>query len=355
MLQTSSVHFLFLVFIGMLILTLLLIISVIIYGFFQYKDSLRNYGWMKIINQKISEVIVYEEDEIPLNTSFIILSAKSAFRNLFLHQLVDSEKKFSGTAKNKIKNLFDQYNLQREAVKKLNQKKSHLIAGGIRELTVMDAKDAHAKIADFLSHPSSQVYQEAQYALVRFNGFKGLDFLSSASDKISEWQQLRLLLSITQIPENSGDSIEVWLRSSNDSVIIFTLKLIRKFRLLSFYSTVIDLLDHASVDVRIDAVQTLLSIENSSTIQYLTEIYPYQPLEVQLEILRIMKISKDHCCTDMLKKELSENNDTGIKVLAAETLFSLGQQEYLLKLSQDETLSEELIQITKYALRQKVC
>ncbi|WBV58071.1 HEAT repeat domain-containing protein [Chryseobacterium daecheongense] len=355
MLLTTSVHFLFLIFLGMLSLVLLLITGILVYSFFRYKESVRISGWMKVINQKISEVIVYEDEEVALDQNFVLLSRSPSFRNLFLQKLVDSEKKFSGAAKIKIKNLFKEYNLRQEAAKKLDQKKTYLIAGGIQELTVMNAKEDLPKISSFLSHPSAQVYQEAQYAMVSFKGFEGLDFLSTASGIISEWQQLRLLLSITSIPENSGEAIEGWLRSSNSSVIIFTLKLVRKFQLLSFYPMVADLLEHSSVEVRIQAVHTLLSLEDPSTIQFLTKVYPDQPYEVQLEILRVMKVSKDQSCIGLLKKELLENINTGIKLYAAEALAALGYKEYLSELSEDETSSEELIQIIKHAVQEKVC
>ncbi len=61
-------------------------------------------------------------------------------------------------------------------------------------------------------------------------------------------------------------------------------------------------MEHPSVEVRVQAVQTLLSLENSSTIASLIEMYPHQPVEVQLEILRTMKISKDRDCTGLLKR-----------------------------------------------------
>lgn len=355
MFLTTSVHFLFLVFLGMLSLVLVLIIIVLFYSFLQYREGMRVSGWLKMIDAKISEAIVYDEQEIPSDPGFKKLSDNLSFRNIFLNKLVDSEKKFSGSAKERIKDLFRQYNLHREAMEKLEQKSPYLIAGGIQELTVMDSKEALPKISSFLSHPSEQVYQEAQYAMVSFKGFEGLEFLNTAAGKISEWQQLRLLLSITKIPEDSGPSIEEWLKSSNASVIIFTLKLLRKFQLLTFYPMVISLLNHSSVKVRIQAVQTLLSLENPSTVTQLMEVYPDQPMEVQVEILRVMKISKDKVCIDLLKKELTGSEVSGIKVQAAEALFALGDQEYLEQLTQDESSSEELIQIIKYALQEKVC
>ncbi|WP_260446430.1 hypothetical protein [Chryseobacterium lactis] len=78
-----------------------------------------------------------------------------------------------------------------------------LLKEGHEVILTRNGKEALPKISVFLSHPSSQVYQEAQYAMVSLSGFKRLDFLATASGKISEWQQLRLLFSVTSIPENS--------------------------------------------------------------------------------------------------------------------------------------------------------
>jgi len=354
MFLTTSVHFLFLVFLGMLSLVLLLIIAVLIYSFYQYRESVHIFKWSEMINKRISEVIVYGE-ETYADSNFSSASANPLFRNLFLQKLAESEKKFSGAAQHKLKDLFQEYGLQKEALKKLNQKKIHLIAGGIQELTAMNVEEALPKISTFLTHPSAQVYQEAQYAMVHFKGFEGLHFLTSFSTKISEWQQLRLLISVTSIPENSNDSIKSWVESSNDSVVIFTLKLLRKFQVLSLYPTVADLLDHPSVEVRIQAVQTLLSLENPSTVAYLMEMYPHQPFEVQKEILKVMRKSKDQCSVDFLKDQLLKDTDSGIKVYAAEALCSMEKQDYLIEISEKETSSEELVQIIKYALQEKVC
>ncbi len=352
--EINSVHFFVLVLFGILLLVVVLIIGVLLYGFFQYRQSVRVSGWLEVINQKISEVIIYDGEDLPDNLSFRQFLGNSSFRNLFLQKLVDSEKKFSGMAKDRIKGLFSQYGLHHEAEQKLGRKKAYLIAGGIQELTVMDSTDVLSRISGFLSHPSPQVYQEAQYAMVNLKGFEGLAFLDTAEGKISEWQQLRLLLSVTAIPENSIPAVKGWLKSPNNSVIVFTLKLIRKFQLLSFYPDVMELLEHASSEVRIRGIQTLLSLENPSTMNDLIKVYPHQPMEVQTEILRAMKVSKDRSTTGLLKKELSDSPVSGIKVHAAEALFSLGHQEYLVQLMQDETASDELVQIIKYALQEKI-
>jgi len=352
----TSVHFLFVIFIIMLSLVVLLAIIVLIYNVIEYNQSAREAGWSEIINKKISDVIVYGEDELAEDAHFNTLAGNSAFRNLFLKKLVDSEKKFSGAAKNRIKGLFKEYHLRKEAEKKLSQKKNHLIARGIHELTVMDVEEAVPQISTFLSHPSVRVYQEAQYAMVRFNGFEGLQFLDSFTSKISEWQQLRLLLSISSLPPDSEATIGKWLESPNETTVIFTLKLIKKFQLLSFYSKVFELLGEAPLEVRIKSVQAIMSLENPQMVEDLSKVYYDQPDEVRIEILRVIRISKDQCCTDLLKQELSEEGAaSGIKVNAAQALFTLGHGEYLSEIAAKEEAPEELVQIIKYALQEKVC
>ena len=353
--QISSVHFLFTVFLIMLCLVIGLVIVVLIYNFIEYNKSSKNAAWSTIINRKISEVIVYAEDDLPEDPQFEAHIVKSPFRNLFLLKLVDSEKKFSGAAKIKIKELFKDYKLKKEAMGKLDQKKAYLIARGIRELTVMDVMDAEPKIAAFLQHSSRQVYQEAQYAMVRFEGFGGLQFLDTFPSRISEWQQLRMLLSISSLPEGSENDIKRRLGSENETVVIFTLKLIKKFQLLSLYPEVKALLEHPSMEIRIRSVQTLMSLENPETIPYLVSIYENQPDEVKLEMISAMKTSKDQCCTDLLKAELSEDHPSDIRVNAAQALFTLGHSAYLSELKHQQDSSEELIQIVKYALQEKVC
>jgi len=350
----SSVHFLFIIFIVMLSLVILLFVIVLLYNFREYTASVRTAGWLKVIDEKISGVIVYAEDEVPEHKQFELLSGNASFRNMLLEKLVDSEKKFSGSAKDKIRSLFKDYHLRNESVNKLKQKKPHLIARGIHELTVMDVDGAVPEISRFLSHPSVQVYQEAQYAMVRFNGFKGLQFLDTFPSRISEWQQLRLLLSIPVLPAGCEAVIEKWLDSINTTVVVFSFKLIRKFQLLALYPKIISLFSTSSTEVRIKAVQTLTALENPETVPYLAGIYDSQPEDVRMEILNAIRVSKDQCCTDLLKRELSESVHPGIKVNAAQALSELGHHEYLSALAGSENASEELTQIIKYALQEKV-
>lgn len=350
-----TINELFFSFLVMLVLVVILIIAVLFYSFFQYKKLTHYSIWRQLIDKKISETIVFGKESKNENPEFEKMVHNSNFRELFLEKLVECEKKFSGMAQNEIIGLFNSYNLEKEALQKLAQKKPYLIGGGIQELTSMKVEAALPKITSLLSHPSPQVYQEAEYAMLAFKGFEGLHFLKNTTHIISDWQQLRLLTSLIKVPEQNDTNINLWLNSTNDSVIIFALRLLKKFQMFTFYNDVWKLLEHPSLEVRIKAIQTLLVIENDQTIPDFIALFPEQPTEIQAEIIWTMEISRDQRAVEFLKQQLLNHEIISIRIAAAEALFSLNHHNYLSELIDKENSSEVLIKIIKHALQERIC
>ncbi|WP_432221408.1 HEAT repeat domain-containing protein [Flavobacterium sp. TMP13] len=355
MILEISFRFLFDTFLGVLVVVFLMIVAVLYFSLYQFKKLILLLKWSTVINDKVLNAIVYDGDFSTSADNLEPFSENSSFRDLFLEKLVESEKKFSGAANEQINKLFTDYKLEKEAFNKIYQKKPSLIAGGIKELSAMRVQKALPNIAVFLTHASPIVYQEAQYAMINLKGFDGLNFLNTIPNVISEWQQLRLLLSITDIPSGSEESIDLWLRSENDSVVIFTLRLLRKFQLLSLYSSVLNLFNHRSDQVRIQAVETVQSLENSTTIQHLTDSFKNQSEEVQVEIVRILKTSKDPRSIEFLKEQLTTHSLVKLRIFAAEALLELDQKEYLITLRKDSDSSDELVQIINHSIQEKIC
>lgn len=350
---TLSLEFFFNIFIVILTVVFILILVVLLKGLLQYRQFRNEKIWTKLIDKKVSEAIVYGKENTE-DKCFDAFESKTSFRDLFLDKLVASEKKFSGIAQHEIRDLFEDYDLKKEAIQKINQKKPYLIAGGIQELTAMKVVEMLPKIETFLSHKDPQVYLEAQYAVVSFKGFEGLEFLNSSTNIISEWQQLRLLLSVPNIPENCDETIKSWLASSNTSVVIFVLSLLRKFQMLSFYGIVLNLLGHPADEVRIHALRTLQSLENEHTALELMDVFPSQSNDVQLEIMKILKFLKDTRNRDFFDTQLMQNPEIGIKILSAEGLCALGEENNLRVILHDENSPEFLVQIIKHALQEKI-
>ncbi|WP_313265169.1 hypothetical protein [Sphingobacterium sp.] len=350
-----ALHELILAIVIVLILVLLLIITVLAYSFYSYRILHNRQSWRQIIEYKIMETIVGSDENDERDKEFAKHLKEPSFRALFLDVLVNSDRKFSGGAKQSINRLFHDFKLEEEAWRKLRHRKAYLVAGGVQELAAMNVEAAIPEITAKLTDSRTAVYQEAQYAIVSFKGYEGLGFLDHFDRPLSDWQQLRLLYSIQDIPESSDLHVDTWLKSSNDSVVIFTLRLIRKFRLMTFYTGVFNLLDHQSPKVRVQAIRTLQAIENSATIQQFMSIFDQQPIEVQNEILKAMKVARSRECECFLKDQLWNHTAVSIKISAAEVLVVLGEEQYLRDISQSEDTYDELIQIIKHALQEKKC
>ncbi|MFD1772186.1 HEAT repeat domain-containing protein [Sphingobacterium suaedae] len=353
MLQRITIHELIIAIVIVLILVLLLIIFVLFYSFHKYKILHDRQVWTQMIEQKVTEAIVEGNAVVRSDTLFRKFLQEPSFRSVFLAVLVASERKFSGGARTEVNQLFHTFQLEEEAWRKIRQRKAYLIAGGIQELTAMGVKDAISDIAKFVHHADRQIYQEAQYALVRFNGFDGLLFLDTVTRPLSDWQQLRLLRSIEGIPDEHLNRLSGWISSSNESVVVFSLRLMRKFRLLTFYDQVLTLLTHAKTTVRVQAVRTLQALENAATVGQLIDLFPEQSEEVQLEILRALKFSRSRLSIPFLQRQLVEHAFVSIKISAAEILVSLGQQTYLRDMAANDATPPQLIHIIKHALQEK--
>ncbi len=348
-------HELIVAIIVVLIFVLLLIIAVLSYSFYSYRILHHRQLWTQIIEHKIMKTIVGSDDSDNSDVKFATYIREPSFRKLFLHLLINAERKFSGVAKQSIAKLFSDFKLEDEAWRKLRQREAYLIAGGIQELAAMSVHEAIPTILTKLNDPRPAVYQEAQYALVSFKGYEGLSFLNTFDRPLSDWQQLRLLYSIHIVPEASEPSITLWLASANASVVIFTLRLIRKFRLMSMYDAVQRLLTHTITSVRIQAVRTMQAIENGTTMDQLINGFNGQPVDVQLEILKSMKKSRSRDCVSFLKTQLLHCEKNAIKIAAAEVLVVLGQEKYLREIARGTTKDTALTHIINHALQEKQC
>jgi len=350
-----ALHELILAIVIVLILVLLLIITVLGYSFYSYRILHNKQSWREIIEYKIMETIVGNDDRSDSDKEFAKHLKEPSFRALFLDVLVDSDRKFSGGAKQSINRLFRDFELEDEAWRKLRHRSGYLVAGGVQELAAMNVEAAIPEIMAKLNDPRTAVYQEAQYAIVSFKGYEGLGFLEHFDKPLSDWQQLRLLYSIHDIPEQSDLQVDHWINSTNDSVVVFTLRLIRKFRLMTLYTAVHNLLAHPSTMVRVQAVRTLQAIEHRGTIQQFIQSFDLQPLAVQNEILKAMKIAKSKESEHFLKELLWNHPQVSIKISAAEVLVVLGEEHYLQEVSQAGDTYDELRRIIKHALQEKKC
>ncbi|MPN42372.1 hypothetical protein SDC9_189929 [bioreactor metagenome] len=97
------------------------------------------------------------------------------------------------------------------------------------------------------------------------------------------------------------------------------------------------------------------ALENPSTREDFTGTYDAQPEEVQLEIIKAMKLSNDRQYAGFFKSQLLGHPAVSIQIAAAEALASLGNLDDLKRLAESESSSEHLVKIIRHALQEKIC
>lgn len=337
------------VFLTLLIIVMVLIGLVLLYGFRNFKLISNEAAWKKLIEEKIAFSIMEGVDSIRNDAHLVKLFGNKDFDKTFLYKLVESNKRFSGDAHGVLVELFYTFKMDELAFEEFRSKNKFKKMRGIEALTAMNVKMAVPEISLLLDYPDPLVVAEAQYAIVRFEDFKGIEFLSTFKSTLSEWQQMRLLRAISELPSTSLPLITDLLKNSNPSVITFVLSIIRKFRIFTLRQKVANLLTHKEPSIRVLAIDTLQDLEAENEILRLIDIYEEQEPEVKKAILLALKKSNNKAFSQFFKSKLMDS-DTDLQLIAAEALVSNGELNYLQAQLEERDNSEKIHLIIKHAL-----
>ncbi|MGH2645546.1 MAG: HEAT repeat domain-containing protein, partial [Chitinophagaceae bacterium] len=259
---------------------------------------------------------------IKILSKFEPLLRKKFSRAFLRDQIIQVQKNISGTSKENIQKLYEKLGLKQDAIRKLRKfSRWYKKAEGIQELSVMNQRDSLRSIFKFVNHKNEFIRIEAQLAAINFLGFHGLRFLNIISYPLSEWQQLKLLEQLSHQPLQGLEGVTKWLQSTNDSVIVFALKLVRVYRRFDLYDAVTVCLNNPKTEVRKNAIITLMHIYSEDTTNQLIEHYNQEDKDCRLAILQSLNEIRDPETVPFLIEQLHDNNNE-IKLAAARAIMS---------------------------------
>lgn len=275
----------------------LTIVVIFFYLFLKNKRNQRKIFVQKKFNNFLGAIAVCESENELSETYFQRAYQKMLTRFLYNHfdrnvlidELAETSKKFRGATMENIRWLFAKMNLKEELLKNLHSKKWHKKSKAIQQLSALQQKDCIDEIFELTNHENQLVRREAQIAMVNLTGFRGLQFLDKATYIISDWQQLRLIQELAVYPSNEFENVSVWMKSKNESVVSFALKLIEIYRLYDHYSEVEKCLSHSPIRLCQQAIITLGQICNETTADVLIAHYDKYNFQLQLRIIRVIQ------------------------------------------------------------------
>lgn len=298
---------------------------------------------------------IFEEEEYAPDTenylsfvSYLKQSAKSDLRRevlvstiLFLHH------DFKGVPEQRLVRLYQDAELEKYAFRTIKYGSWYEKAFEFTELGQMQIVDALPMVHDYVDHYSTVLREEAQFAAVRMGGVKELEYLATLKRPISEWQQTRIMQELDEFSQNEMPSFYYLLDAVEDSIIVFGLKLISKYRQTEDPKKLISLMWHENLKVGITAVETLIALDLESGADELLNLFYSHDKENQPLVVRAVGMLGNEDHIPFLKDLLADDNYE-LVMEATKALIRLG---FVLPANTElSTFNKEIYKHARYEL-----
>jgi len=213
----------------------------------------------EFIAREVKESIypfLFSDDDFNQGVPYQLLNTRFK-RKVVTRTLLKLDRELLGEVKHKLKAVYHQFNLIKDSRSKVASSKWHKKVQGIQEVSQMEVDNAMEVIIPYLNNQHSILRKEAQLAFLKMKGFDGLKILNDFPFTLSPWQQLVWLEAIQQFKTEPKFEFETWLNSDNDSVVSFSLKLIRVFNRSEQIESILPLLKHHNELVRKEAIEVI--------------------------------------------------------------------------------------------------
>lgn len=274
----------------------------------------------KQLTDWITKAILEEIDEATvIPERFKKLIRHPIAQQFVIDELVATKKSLMGISASNIILLYLKLDLKKVSIAKMESKSWQKKAKGIQELYVMEQQDMLLKIYRFTNSKNEFIRTEAQIGIVQLSGFKSLRFLDIISEPITNWQQLKLLDCLPKVTQDVEEDLKRWLQSANDTVVIFTLRIIETYQLLNLHNDCEQCLYHHNEAVRMQTIKTITAIGNTTTGSILIQRFEEECENVRLQILDYLSYVSNQEHIFFLLDLLNEQNEL-IRLKAAKAL-----------------------------------
>ena len=246
-----------------------------------------------------------------------------AARRILSRELVNIKKSLSGLSGRNLEKVYSQLNLQQISLKRIANKHWHIKVKGIQDLAIMAQQGNSNMLFELTNDKDPMVRMEAQTAMVRLQGYKGLQFFDNLIFPLSEWHQLNLLYLLGSQPITAENGIFNWLHADNPTVVQFSLKLIAEQHAIEFHEDVVKCLNHESDVVRKAAVICLGQMPSNEAATEMHKLYAREKdKNVKLCIIKeLMRTGSDQDFPFL--QILQHDGDVDIKLAANKTVLYL--------------------------------
>ena len=278
---------------------------------------------------------------------------KRVVRQLVINELLFLHRNFSGKVNTLISKIYTSLDLQKHSQKKLNSWRWFVKAEGIAELGEMGVQESAPEFLKYVNSKNITLRMQAQSGYLQASQTDPFVFLDYTNQNLLTFHQINLMDILNRNKDIQLPRFSKWFTSSNDSVIIFCIRLMVRFHQIESVKDLLKLISHPNEDVRKEMITAvgdlcLVDLEPHLTIHFRNETH-----ECRLEIIKtIGKISSGDSLNFL--SDLIFNDDFSTRFEASKAIKRHGEsgESRLFRLL--ETVPEENKSVVLHMLDTKL-
>ncbi len=277
---------------------------------------------------------------------------KSINHEILNDLMVYYHRNIGGESAQKLESIYRHVNLKDERLELVKKGDWAVRSKAITDLGTMNMREALFEVLQYADDRNEYVRNEAQYAAVKLGGIKALSFLDHIKEPISEWQQIRLLDECLKFEYHLLQRIEDWMRSDNDSVVFFALKVVRNANQYQGSQTITKLFTHKNQRIQVKALQTSVDLGLKEHLAEMLGRYQKANTDIRVVIIRAIGELGDASYLPFLQEIVEKSKEYKEVMEAAEALKRLGHKSLLADMR--ETLRDNNRKIVEHALDERI-
>jgi len=230
---------------------------------------------------------------------------------------------FSGESKTNLWELYMKSGFLEYSEKKVKSLQWDISAQGVREVAEMRDERILPTLKKLSNSSNKLVQENVQLSLVKINGFRGLDFLSTVETPISDWQQINLIEVLKEYTNTPIPDFTIWLSSTEKTVILFAVRLIHQFKQIDRSNKLIPFLDYGDVKIKTEVIRTLVGFNKSEILDTLIKKYEQESFIIKLEIIKAYSFLSQSDDVAILAKWIINTTDLEIQKNCVEAVINL--------------------------------
>jgi hypothetical protein len=278
--------------------------------------------------QKILSVLLFDDGTVneEIKKHFDANDLSDDFnRDIIKDEVIHLHENFTGETAERLEEIYTTINFHLDSLKKLKNKRWYVVAKGMKELALMNVRQALPEISGFINNKNEILRMEARIAIMKLSDKDPLSFLSKETSHLSGWDTANIYSMLSKMPEKLIPDFSTWLSSSNKSVVLFSIQMIGTYRQQESVNSLLELLKSSDEKIRVAAIKALRSLNTIAAERPLIEIYPGEKLYIRLEILKTLESIGNSESVTFLEKILHQPlEDYPLAIQAVRSLIANG-------------------------------